>query len=341
MNTVRDTVAVILAAGKGTRMKSDLPKVLHPLLGKPMVSFVIEACQKAGSTRTILVIGHGAELVREKFGDTVEYAEQTEQLGTGHALMMAAPNLKDVKGDLLVLAGDTPFLTGEILQELIDKQKATGAAATMLTAIMDPAGAYGRIVRDAGGRISKIVEARDCIPEQLELTEVNTSHYCFDAEKVLPLLDQLGTDNDQGEYYLTDIIHLLVARNETVESITSDDPNVLMGINNRLHLAEANEILRKQLVEKWCLEGVSIIDPTSVHLEPDVEIGTDTVIFPGTMLTGRTKIGNGCTIGPNVRIQDSKIGETCFIEFSVIENLDIEAGRRIGPFAYLMKDEEV
>lgn len=339
MNTARETVAVILAAGKGTRMKSDLPKVLHPLLGKPMVSYVIEACKKAGSTKTILVIGHGAEKVRETFGDSYEYAEQTEQLGTGHALMMAKPNLENVKGDLLVLAGDTPFLTGEILQALIDKQKETGAAATMLTAIMDPAGAYGRIVRDSQGNVSSIVEARDCTPDQLEITEVNTSHYCFDAEKVLPLLDQLSTDNDQGEYYLTDVIHLLVAQNEKIETITSDDPNVLMGINNRLHLAEANEILRKQLVEKWCLEGVSIIDPSSVHLETDVEIATDTVIYAGTMLTGNTKIEAGCTLGPNVRIKDSKIGEGCHVEFAVVENREIPAGTTIGPFASLTVDE--
>jgi bifunctional UDP-N-acetylglucosamine pyrophosphorylase/glucosamine-1-phosphate N-acetyltransferase len=335
MTKNRNIIAVILAAGKGTRMKSDLPKVLHPLMGQPMVSYVLDACGKAGVSRTILVIGHQADQVRETLGPKYEYVEQKEQLGTGHALMMAAPLLKNAKADILVLAGDTPFLTAEILKKLIRKQQQTGAEATMLTANMDPAGAYGRIIRDAKGRISGIVEARDATPEQLKITEVNTSHYCFRAESVLPLLNGLDTKNDQGEYYLTDIIHMLASEGKRIESITSNDPNVLMGINNRAHLSEAHTIMRDQMVGKWSDKGVTFIDPKQVTVEPDVRIGNDTFIYPGVLLTGKTVIGNGCRIGPNVRIADSKIGDGCRIEFSVIENRTIEKGAVIGPFACL------
>ncbi|NQT24736.1 bifunctional UDP-N-acetylglucosamine diphosphorylase/glucosamine-1-phosphate N-acetyltransferase GlmU [candidate division KSB1 bacterium] len=335
MREKRDIMAVILAAGKGTRMKSDLPKVLHPLMGQPMVSYVLDACRKAGVSRTILVIGHQANQVRETLGSEFEYVEQKEQLGTGHALMMAAPLLKNVKADILVLAGDTPFLTADILKKLIRKQQKTGAEATMLTANMDPAGAYGRIIRDTRGKITSIVEARDATPEQLKIIEVNTSHYCFRAESVIPLLKKLETNNDQGEYYLTDIIHMLASKNKRIESITSNDPNVLMGINNRAHLSEAHTILRDQLIEGWSEKGVTFIDPQQVTIEPDVRIGNDTLIYPGTLLTGNTVIGKGCKIGPQVRITDSKIGDGCHIEFSVLENRKIEKDATVGPFAYL------
>ena len=336
----QETVAVILAAGKGTRMKSGLPKVLHGLMGKPIVSYVTEACRGAGVTRMILVIGHAADRVREALGPDFEYAEQTEQLGTGHALMTAAPGLKNFRGNLLVLAGDTPFLSGEILRALIDKQRNSGAAAAMLTAVMDPPGAYGRIVRE-NGRIARIVEARDATPDELRITEVNTSHYCFRAEKVLPLLDRLRTNNDQGEYYLTDVIRMLAQEGETVESVTSEDPDILMGINNRVHLAEATAILRRRITEKWSREGVTFIDPDSAYVEPDVSIGGDTVVWPGVFLSGRTAIGSECRIGPHVRILDSRIGDRCAVEFAVIERRDIPPDGTIGPFAYLTSENTV
>lgn len=335
MTENRDIIAVILAAGKGTRMKSDLPKVLHPLMGKPMVSYVLDACAWAGASRTVLVIGHQAGRVRDTLGPDYEYAEQTEQLGTGHALMTAAPLLKNVKADLLVLAGDTPFLTAGILKKLIRKQRRTGAEATLLTAVMDPAGAYGRIVRDGRGRIVSIVEARDASSEQLEITEVNTSHYCFRAETVLPMLKKINTENDQGEYYLTDVIPMLASEGKRIESVTSDDPSVLMGINNRMHLSQAHGILRDRLVAEWSAKGVTFVDPQRVVIEPDVRIGNDTTVYPDVMLTGQTRIGKACRIGPDVRISDSGIGDRCRIEFSVIENRKIEKETVIGPFAFL------
>ncbi len=333
----RETVAVIMAAGKGTRMKSELPKVLHPLMGTPMVMHVVNACKDAGIRRIIIVIGNCAELVRETLGNDFEYVEQKEQLGTGHALMMAAPPLKDFTGDVLVLAGDTPFLTGEILKELVDKHQTSNAPATMLTALIDPPLSYGRIIRNDSGNILRITEARDATEEELEIKEVNTSHYCFQAERVFPLLDNLSTDNDQGEYYLTDVISMLVEGNEIVESITSEDPDILLGVNNRIHLSECVSIYRKKIVDKLMMDGVTILDPESVYIEPQVKIGRDTTIYPFTTLTGKTTIGEGCTIGPQVRMGNVKIEDNVRIEFSVIEDRTIEKDERIGPFAYISK----
>lgn len=331
----RKTAGLILAAGKGTRMKSEIPKVLHPLMGKPLVSYVIESCQKAGTDPVLLVIGHQAQRVREIIGDGVQYVEQTQQLGTGHAVMVSRDALKKFRGDLLVLAGDTPFLTGQILKRLIGKHQKTGAAATMMTAIMNPPLAYGRIIRNDRGEIQRIVEARDASPEQKLIQEVNTSHYCFRAEKLFPCLDQLNTNNDQGEYYLTDVIEMLAAQGQRIESLTSSDPSVLMGINSRVHLAEAHEVLSRQIKVQWMEKGVSIPDPASVYIEPDVRIGPDTTLWPGVTLTGKSKIGKNCQIGPSVKLKDADIQEGCQVEFSVIENRKIEKNSTIGPFAYL------
>ena len=331
----RQTIAVILAAGKGVRMKSQLPKVLHPILGKPMVSYVIEASRKAKVDRTLLIIGHKADLVRQTLGSEYEYVEQTQQLGTGHALMMAAEALGKIQGDVLTLAGDTPMLTGQILRKLINHHKKTRAAATLMTAVLDPPPAYGRIIRDASGRVRHIVEERDASPEERRITEVNTSHYCFQSEKVFPLLSGLNTQNDQGEYYLTDIIKILVQEGERVETFSSKDPTILVGINSRLELSNASNLLKKQIIEKMMNNGITILDPSSVYIESDVKIGKDTIIHPFSSLIGKTTIGPRCAIGPQVKLKDTKIGEDCSIEFSVIERRKIENGATIGPFAYI------
>lgn len=330
----RKILALILAAGKGTRMKSDLPKVLHPLMGKPLVEYVITACQRAGVDDSILVIGHQAELVRKILGPDRSYVEQKEQLGTGHAVMVSQNVLKGVKADLLVLAGDTPFLTGRIIRKLIGKHQKTGAAATLMTAVMDPPLAYGRIIR-INGQISRIVEERDATSDQKKIKEVNTSHYCFKTEKLFPCLDKLSAKNDQGEYYLTDVIQMLVEDGQTVESLTSEDPSVLMGINNRLHLAEAHEIMNRRIRDQWMEKGVSMPDPASVYIEPDVRIGSDTTLYPDIMLSGKTRIGKQCRIGPCVKLTDAVIPDGCVIEFSVIEKRKLEKGSIIGPFAFL------
>ncbi len=336
MNTrSQNIVAVILAAGKGVRMKSSLPKVLHPLLGKPMVSYVIQACRQAGIRRILLVVGFGSKRVRKTLGSEYEYIEQTEQLGTGHALMMTQDRLKDFRGDILVLAGDTPFLTGSILKKLIRHHQKKKAAATMMTAVIDPPPAYGRIVRNASGRVLRIVEERDASREEKKITEVNTSHYCFQAEKVFSLLSSLDRDNDQGEYYLTDVIQLLVQEESRVETLTADNPHVLIGINSRGDLNRACRILQQNIIDKLSSGGVTVVDPSSVLIEPDVKIGKDTVIYPFTSLMGTTAIGQECVIGPQVKLRNAKISNGCCIEFSVIENRKIEAGAVVGPFAFI------
>lgn len=329
----RNTIAVILAAGKGTRMKSDLPKVLHTILGKPMVSYVIEACKKAGVKEVYVVVGHQAEYVQDTLGPDNKYVLQAQQLGTGHALLMAANELPKYKGDVLVLAGDTPFLTSAILKKMIKKHQNTKASATMMTAVIDPPPAYGRILRDAHGRILRIVEERDASPEEKKITEVNTSHYCFRAEKIFPMLNELNTNNDQGEYYLTDIIEMLAQRNQTVESLTSQDPNILIGINDRHHLIACQQILKNQIVDQLISGGASILDPASTYIEPDVKIGSDTIIYPFTTLIGKTTIGKGCTIGPNTKLANATVGDNSTIEFAVVENRKLPKASIIGPFA--------
>lgn len=334
-SALQQTVAVVLAAGKGVRMKSKMPKVLHPLLGKPMLSYILETCRKIKVDRIIVVIGNGADLVRETLGSDYEYVEQSQQLGTGHALMMTAETLKGFVGDLLVLAGDTPFLTDQILRRLIRKHKKTNAAATLMTTIIDPPPAYGRIIRDESDRVLRIVEERDAFPEEKKITEVNTSHYCFQAEKVFHLLSSLDTNNAQGEYYLTDVIQLFVQEEKRVETLVSNDPKILVGINSRLELNKASAMLKDEIICKLMNNGVTILDPLSVYIEPDVKIGQDTIIHPFTSLLGRTTIGEGCIIGPQVKLLDVRVGDNCHIEFSVIECRKIKNGDIVGPFAYI------
>lgn len=338
-NKNRETLSVILAAGKGTRMKSDLPKVLHTVLGKPLVSFVIDACAQAGTERTLLVIGHQADRVKETIGNGVEYALQAQQLGTGHALLTAAQTLeKNFAGDVLVLVGDAPFLSGEILHALLDRHRTTGAAATMMTAIIDPPPAYGRIVRDGKGQVLRIVEHRDATPEQRLITEVNTSHYCFRSEKVFPLLEKLGTNNDQGEYYLTDIIAMLSEADERIETLTVEDPDVLKGINDKAELSEAEDRLKAKMVEDLRAREVVIPDPAQVYLGADVEIGEGCEIHPFTLLTGRTKVGRRCVIGPHTRLHDAVLGDDCHVEASVVKDRTLDDNAIVGPFAALTGD---
>jgi len=333
MKTARKTTAIILAAGKGVRMKSHLPKVLHLLMGKPIVSYVVDACKKAKVNRILLVIGHRADLVQKTLESDYEYVEQKQQLGTGHAVMTAFQSVKNIKGDVLVLVGDAPFLTGKIIRQLIQRHQKTKAAATLMTTIIDPPPAYGRIIRDNDGKILRIVEERDATAVEKKIMEVNTSHYCFQTEKLIPLLSKLNTENDQGEYYLTDVIELLNKIGESVEALICSDPQVLKGINDRKDLSDGHQIMRNQIIEKHCANGVSFSDAASTYIEPEVKIGKDTVIHPFTSLMGKTSIGDESVIGPQVRLQDAVIGKNCHIEFSVIKNRKIEDNEVIGPFA--------
>lgn len=328
--------ALILAAGKSTRMKSKRPKALHMLLGKPLLGWAVEAVQGAGASRTVLVVGHQADQVKEMIGPELEYLLQAEQKGTGHAVQMAESLLEDWDGPLLVLPGDTPLVSDSLLEALIAHHMHSGAAATLLTAILDDAGAYGRVVRSSEtGRVQAIVEARDASPEQLALREIGTSIYAFEPRSLFHSLRQITPQNAQGEYYLTDVIAHLAGQGQIVEALVSPDADVVRGINTRPELVELRQVLQARVHQAHGLAGVTILDPLTTHIDATVKIGLDTTIYPYTILSGVTDIGEDCEIGPGARISDSRLGNGVSVRDSHVTASEIGDECRIGPFANL------
>ena len=328
--------ALILAAGKSTRMKSKKPKALHSLLGKPLLRWAVEAAQGAGAGRTVLVVGHQAELVQDSMGPELEYVLQAEQKGTGHAVQMAESLLRDWDGPLLVLPGDAPLLSASLLEALVAHHIHSGAVATLLTATLDNAGSYGRVVRDpATGRVQSIVEARDASPEQLLLQEINTSVYAFDPSALFEALGQITPQNAQGEYYLTDAVALLAGQGRIVEALISPDADVVRGVNNRPELVELRAVMQARVHQSHGLAGVTILDPLTTHIDATVKIGPDTVIHPYTILSGVTDIGEDCEIGPGARISDAKLGNGVSVRDSYVTASEVGDGCKIGPFANL------
>ncbi|ADG81024.1 UDP-N-acetylglucosamine pyrophosphorylase [Thermincola potens JR] len=330
-----DVAAIILAAGKGTRMKSDLPKVLHKAAGEPMICHVLHAVSKAGIEKTVVIIGHGAEQVKELLGGQVEFALQAEQLGTGHAVMQTEEVLGSWSGDVLVLCGDTPLITSGTLKRLVTGHKTAGNTATVLTAILEDPSGYGRIIRGKSGDVEKIVEQKDASPEELRVKEINTGFYCFKARELYQALREITPVNAQGEYYLTDVLEIMKKKNLKVGAVTAEDSEEILGINNRSQLAQAEKVLRQRVAERHMLAGVTIIDPEATYIDSGVVIGTDTVIYPGSILEGDTQIGAGCIIGPNTRIVNSVLADNVNVQYSVILNAKVGAHTSIGPFAYL------
>jgi bifunctional UDP-N-acetylglucosamine pyrophosphorylase / glucosamine-1-phosphate N-acetyltransferase len=325
--------ALILAAGEGTRMKSELPKVAHALLGVPMVSYVVDAAREAGCDRVVVVTGHRAEMVEELLGE-VECVRQDRQLGTGHAVMCAREVL-DASGSLLVLSGDSPLIRAETIAALVAAREEANAAVVLLTAHLgDPTG-YGRIVRDSEGNVASIVEQKDCTPVQCSIDEVNTGTYCFDAAALFEHLDRLSTDNAQGEFYLTDMVSLFVAEGLGVTAIAVDDPLEMLGVNSRVQLAEATKALQRRINERHMLAGVTMTDPDLVWIAPGVEIGRDTEVFPMTFLMGRTRVGERVTLGPDTRVTDSVIDDGATVDSSVVIGAEVGPGAMVGPVAYL------
>jgi len=327
--------AVILAAGKGVRMHSQLPKVVHRVAGKPMVVHVVNAAQQAGADKLVVIVGHGREAVIDLFTPgTIDFAVQEEQLGTGHALMQAEDSVKQYE-TVLVLAGDTPMLRSSILKALIDYHRSNGAVATVLsTKIEDPYG-YGRIIRDESGAFQRIVEEKDAGEEEKQVREINSGMYCLQVKEAFSALADIGTGNAQGEYYLTDILPILKKKGQKVEVFLADASQDIHGINDRVQMAQAEEILRQRKNQDLMRSGVTIIDPRSTFIDSDVEIGIDTVIYPGTIIEGSTCIGKNCEIGPQTRISSSQIGNQVLIENSRIKEAQVGDGCTIGPFAYL------
>ncbi len=332
----RRPAALILAAGKSTRMKSRRPKALHDLLGRPLLRWAVEAAAGAGAGRTVLVVGHQSEMVQEEMGPELEYVLQSPQNGTGHAVQMAEPLLADWDGPLLVLPGDAPLLSASLLEALLAHHAQTGAAATLLTAHLPDPGAYGRIVRDpATGQVQGIVEARDASPAQLLLSEIGTSVYVFEPRLLFPALRQITPQNAQGEYYLTGAIALLAASGQVVEAFVSPDADVVRGVNTRPELSELRQILLARLLAAHGLAGVTVVDPLTTQIDADVKIGPDTTIYPFTVLSGVTDIGPSCEIGPGARISDSKLGSGVTVRDSYITASEVGDDCKIGPFANL------
>jgi bifunctional UDP-N-acetylglucosamine pyrophosphorylase/glucosamine-1-phosphate N-acetyltransferase len=316
--------AVILAAGKGTRMKSKLPKVLHKVGGHPMLEHVMDAAEAAGCRDNVVVIGHGAELVRELVGDRARIALQAEQLGTGHAVLQAADTLKDFSGTVMILCGDTPLLEADELEKFYAEHVKSGAAATVMSALMDDPFGYGRILRDANGDVAGIVEQKDASEEQKQIKEINTGNYCVEAPLLFEVLRTLGNNNAQGEYYLTDVLAKLRAMGKKVGGVITADSEMIMGVNSRRQLAEAESVMRRRIAERHMDDGVTIMDPASTFIEKSVKIAPDTVIYPNTWLQGATEIGEDCEIGPNVRLENVKVADGCRVEFTHVHDCEIK-----------------
>ena len=328
--------AVLLAAGHGTRMKSDLPKVLHPVVGKPMVFYGLEATRQASTETPVLVVGYGADAVKAAVGRASDYVIQEKQLGTGHAVLQAETLLKGKTDYVIVTYADMPLLRPETLKNLVDTQKANPGPITILTVVArDPRG-FGRIVRKDDGTVQAIVEEAAATPEQLKINELNVGAYCFSAGWLWEALRRIPL-SQRGEYYLTDTIEVAVKAGLPVQAIVLDDIIETIGINTRVHLSEAESAMRQRINRMHMLAGVTVIDPASTYIEPDISIGPETTIWPNTYLHGATSIGANCTIGPNSILRDAQLADHCTVLASVVEGAVLENDVEVGPFARLRK----
>ncbi|KOS63047.1 bifunctional UDP-N-acetylglucosamine diphosphorylase/glucosamine-1-phosphate N-acetyltransferase GlmU [Lysinibacillus agricola] len=325
--------AVILAAGQGTRMKSKLYKVLHPVCGKPMVQHVVDHVQTLDVNRIVTVVGHGAEKVKQQLGDKSEYVLQAEQLGTAHAVQQAEAILGSEEGTTLVVCGDTPLIRPETMQALFEHHQAKNAKATILTAIAENPTGYGRILRGDNGQVEQIVEQKDASAEQRLVKEINTGTYCFDNKALFETLKLVKNDNAQGEYYLPDVIEILQKQGDVVEAYVTEDFEETLGVNDRVALSQAEALMRTRINEKHMRNGVTIINPEATYISVDAVIGRDTVIQPGSMIEGATVIGEDCIIGPNTQVIDSRIGDRTTVHSSVVRESAIAEDTAIGPFA--------
>ena len=325
--------ALILAAGKGTRMKSDLPKVIHKVNGIPMVKKILNELEKLETEENILILGHKKEEVLKELGD-VKYVVQEEQLGTGHAIMQAYELLKDYDGDVMILCGDTPLLRYETLKEMYEAHKKSGVATTILTSIYDNPFGYGRIVKE-GDKVKAIVEEKEADEETKKIKEVNAGVYCCNAKELFEALKKVTNNNEKGEFYLTDIVGIQVGEGKTVASFVLSDNEEILGVNSKVELAQASKILRERKNISLMEEGVILIDPAATYIEETVKIGKDTVIYPTVTLQGNTVIGENCEIIGCTRIIDSTLGNNIRIESSVIEESIVDDKVTMGPFAHL------
>ncbi|MCI8520612.1 MAG: bifunctional UDP-N-acetylglucosamine diphosphorylase/glucosamine-1-phosphate N-acetyltransferase GlmU [Clostridia bacterium] len=327
--------SVIMAAGMGTRMKSKMPKVIHKVCGKEICRWVIDAAKNAGSDKVCTIIGHRADMVKEILGDICEFALQAEQKGTGHAVMQAIDVIKSAKKEVVILNGDIPLITAESIKKAVNYHRENGNQATVITAVLDDATGYGRIVRGDDGGVRKIVEQKDANDEEKKINEINSGMYVFDSESLLYALEKLTPNNAQGEYYLTDTLEILLNAGKKVGGYAIADNDEIRGINDRIQLDEAEKIMQKRINEYHMRNGVTIRNPQSVCIEDDVEIGSDSEIYQNVTIKSGTKIGSDCVIGSGSTLDKAVIGDGVNVISSVIIESEVGAGTNVGPFAYI------
>ncbi|MEZ0325709.1 MAG: bifunctional UDP-N-acetylglucosamine diphosphorylase/glucosamine-1-phosphate N-acetyltransferase GlmU [Fimbriimonas sp.] len=331
----KPVAGIILAAGKGTRMKSDLPKCAHPVCGLPMVELIARAMKEARVERPIVVIGHGGEQIQKLLGDGYDYVWQREQHGTGHAAQLAMESLRDFVGSVLISAGDTPLVDSSVFRELIASHEASCATATVATAIIDDATGYGRMVRDETGNVARIVEHKDASHDEQKIREVNAAIYCIDAQALNDHLPNLKNTNSQGEYYLTDIVAAISQAGQGVNGCIFADHAILLGVNDRWQLANADRELRRRILKRHALNGVTLLDIDTIVIGPDVQIGQDTVLEASTYLLGKTTVGRNCRIGPCTRLLDTTVGDDTTMTFSHADAAEVGSNVWVGPYAHL------
>ena len=337
--------AIVLAAGEGTRMRSDRPKPLHLICGRPMVMHVLYSLAELEVSRSVVVVGHGAERVTKKVTEqspadfNVQFVEQHVQRGTGDAVAVGITAFPDDDLDdtstVIVLPGDTPLLRASTITAFVDAHEASGAAATVLSArLADPTG-YGRVIRNKDASVARIVEQRDAGPDELAVDEINTGIYCFRRDLLGPGLRMLSPDNSQGEYYLTDVVGVFRSTGHKVGAIVADDPAETQGVNDRYQLAMAERELRARTNRNWLLAGVTMLDPRQTFIDVTVKLGRDVTLYPGTILQGRTVIGDGCEIGPDARLVDCVVGDGSTVQSVVGREAEVGADAHVGPFCVL------
>ncbi|PKR77500.1 bifunctional UDP-N-acetylglucosamine diphosphorylase/glucosamine-1-phosphate N-acetyltransferase GlmU [Halalkalibacillus sediminis] len=333
--------AVVLAAGKGTRMKSDLYKVLHSVCDKPMVQHVVDQLNELKLDQIITIVGHGAEKVKDQLGEQTEYALQEEQLGTGHAVQMAEPYIGGRQGTTVVVCGDTPMLTSKTIDELMKHHEQEDAKVTVLTTEMDDPSGYGRVIRSSDHSVDRIVEDKDASSDEKQVKEINTGTYCFDNELLFDALNNVSNDNAQGEYYLPDVLEIAKKQGDKVSAYSTPRSEETIGVNDRVALAKAEVLMKRRTNERLMREGVTIVDPDNTYIGTDVKVGTDTVIQPGCVIQGDTQIGSNVEIGPHTEIKDSAIGDGTHIKQSVVTDSRVGKDVSIGPFAHIRPASDI
>ncbi|MEF9917700.1 MAG: bifunctional UDP-N-acetylglucosamine diphosphorylase/glucosamine-1-phosphate N-acetyltransferase GlmU [Eubacterium sp.] len=337
---MKSAKTIILAAGQGTRMVSEKPKVLHTILGKPMLDYVISASKEAGIDDIAVIVGYKADTVKKMLPENVMAIEQKEQLGTGHAVLQALPFFENFEGNVLVLVGDAPLVRKETIEEMIKAHEAGDFAATVLTAIFDDPTGYGRIVKK-GDELLKIVEHKDATLEERQIKEINSGMYCFDAQALQTALKAITSDNSQGEYYLTDAIEILRESGKKVGSYPTPEVQDIAAVNSKVQLAEIGKMMRSRINNRLMKEGVIMIDPENTYLSVDTSIGKDTVVYPGVITEGKVIIGQNCLIGHNCRIVNSTIADSVDIQSSTILDSFVDEGTHVGPYAYLRPNSRI